>query len=84
MKFLLASDFIFSLAEDGEFIIFNIKNGNVIKKKQLDKDISSVMHPNTYVNKLLFVGENKMELWNIIEDEKIYTFKNAVEGKKNQ
>lgn len=41
------------------------------------------MHPNTYVNKLLFAGENKMELWNIIEDEKIYSFKNAIDGKDN-
>jgi len=40
------------------------------------------MHPTTYVNKLLFAGDSKMELWNIIEDEKIYDFKNILAGKE--
>jgi len=32
------------------------------------------MHPTTYINKLVFAGGNKIELWNIIEDKKIYEF----------
>lgn len=42
-----------------------------------------MMHPTTYINKLVFVGNNKMELWNIIDDELIYTFKNILEGKEH-
>ena len=37
-------------------------------------ELDSVIHPITYVNKLLFAGEKTMELWNVIEEEKIYTF----------
>ena len=33
-----------------------------------------VIHPVTYVNKMLFYGGQKMELWNVIEHEKIYEF----------
>jgi hypothetical protein len=36
VKFILASEFIFSLAQDGEFIIFNIKTGGIVKRKQFD------------------------------------------------
>jgi len=31
--FILSSEFIFSLAQDGEFIIFNLRSGEIIKKK---------------------------------------------------
>ena len=55
----MASDFIFSLAAEGEFIIFNIKTGLIVKRKKID-GMEIMMHPNTYVNKLVFAGGNKM------------------------
>ena len=33
-----------------------------------------MMHPVTYINKLLFFGGKTMQLWNVIEGEKIYEF----------
>lgn len=33
-----------------------------------------MIHPVTYVNKLLFYGGRQAELWNVIEGAKIYTF----------
>ena len=33
-----------------------------------------MMHPVTYINKLLFVGGKQMQLWNVMEEEKIYEF----------
>jgi hypothetical protein len=78
VKFILSSDFIFSLAQDGEFIIFNIKTGQIVKRKLFDCDFDIMMHPTTYINKLVFAGENKLELWNIIDDKKIYAFKNVL------
>lgn len=83
IKFILASEFIFSLAEDGEFIIFNLKQGNIVKKKIFDHHFDVMMHPTTYINKLVFAGNGIMELWNIIEDERIYDFKNIAQGKEN-
>lgn len=82
IKFLVTSELIFSLAENGEFIIFNIKSGQVVKKKQFDHEFETFMHPTTYVNKLLFSGDSHLELWNIIDDQLIYTFKNSIEGKE--
>jgi WD40 repeat protein len=73
-SFILSSEFIFSLAQDGEFIIFNLRSGEIIKKKQFNHDFEIMMHPTTYINKLVFAGGNKIELWNIIEDKKIYEF----------
>ena len=32
IKFIVAGEFLFSLAEDGEFIIYNRQKGNIIKK----------------------------------------------------
>lgn len=32
------------------------------------------MHPITYVNKMLFYGGSTMELWNVAEMERIYSF----------
>lgn len=49
-----------------------------MKRKQFDKHFEIMMHPTTYINKLVFAVDNKMELWNIIEDELVYTFTNVV------
>jgi hypothetical protein len=38
------------------------------------------MHPTTYVNKLIFAGGDRMELWNIIDEVKVYEFKNILKG----
>ena len=33
-----------------------------------------MMHPTTYINKLVFAGGDKLELWNVIDDKLIYAF----------
>lgn len=81
IKFILSSELIFSLAEEGEFIIFNIRSGQIVMKKQFDKHFDIMMHPTTYINKLVFAVDNVIELWNIIEDEKVYTFSNITQDK---
>lgn len=73
--FIVAGDFIFSLAEQGEFIIFKTQTGQVVKRTQFEnKNLTGVIHPITYVNKMLFYGEKEMELWNVIEQERVYKF----------
>ena len=37
-------------------------------------ELDYFVHPITYVNKLLFSGGKTMELWNVIEQERIYKF----------
>ena len=74
IKFIISTDFIFSLAEEGEFIIFNAKTGAIIQKKTFMHSFEHMMHPTTYINKLLFAGGDKLELWNVIDDKLIYAF----------
>lgn len=46
-----------------------------MKRAQFEnKDLTGIIHPVTYVNKMLFYGGKKMELWNVIEHERIYEF----------
>jgi len=68
VQFIETSKFIFSLAEQGEFLIFNTQNGQVVSKLTFENtDFEIVMHPVTYVNKLVFGGGKTLELWNVIE-----------------
>jgi hypothetical protein len=83
VKFILSSEFIFSLAQEGEFIIFNIKTAAIIKRKTFETDFDIMMHPTTYINKLVFAGAGKLELWNIIDDKLIYSFKNIASKEGN-
>ena len=71
----MTTKLIFSLAEDGEFLIFNVQTSSVVKRFQFEnREMAGIIHPVTYVNKMLFYGANKMELWNVIEQERVYEF----------
>ena len=65
LEFIVAGDLLFSLAEDGEFLVTNMTDkksgdaGKVIKRIDLDKSLERMIHPITYVNKLLFYGGKK-------------------------
>lgn len=75
IKFIVSTEFIFSLAEEGEFIMFNAKNGQIVKRMKFDHEFDQMMHPSTYINKLVFAGAGgKLELWNVIDQKLIYAF----------
>lgn len=40
-----------------------------------------MIHPTTYINKLVFAGGNRLELWNIIDDSKVYAFSKILADK---
>ena len=81
VKFIISSDFIFSLAQEGEFIIFNIRTAAIVRRRRFDSDFDVMLHPTTYINKLVFAGGNRIELWNIIDDTKVYSFSKFLQGK---
>jgi U3 small nucleolar RNA-associated protein 21 len=60
VKFLIGGDMIFSLQEGGNFTVFDLKTAKVLKKITLGFEASVLMHPVTYINKLVFAGEGKM------------------------
>ena len=75
IKFIIAGEFIFSLAEDGEFVVFNRKQGSVNKKIKFDSSFDNFIHPSTYVNKLLFSSGNSLQLWNVMSETMVFDFK---------
>jgi len=62
-------------------VIFDIKTTDVVSKLNLEGQpiFERIMHPVTYINKLLFYGGQTMQLWNVIQGEKIYEFKMSAE-----
>lgn len=78
IKFIVAGEFLFSLAEEGEFIIFNRMKGNIIKKINFETHFDNFIHPSTYLNKLLFSNGNVLQIWNIMTSEQIFDFKDIL------
>lgn len=68
------------MGENGEFIIFNLKNGQIAKQIKFETHYKEMIHPTTYINKLLFADDTKIDLWNVIDNNLIYTFKNISES----
>jgi len=77
IKFVCFGDFIFSLAEQGEFMVFNRQKGKLVKKITFETHFDNFLHPNTYVNKLVFSGGEHLELWNIMTEAKIFSFSDS-------
>lgn len=77
LQFIVTQNLLFSLAENNDFVIFDIKTTDVVSKLNLEGQpiFERMMHPITYINKLLFYGGQTMQLWNVIQGEKIYEFK---------
>ena len=74
-QFIVATNLIFVLCEDGHFYTYSTQTGKEVRSMTLEnKELSGLMHPVTYLNKLLFYGDKSMELWNVVEKEMIYTF----------
>ena len=40
------------------------------------------MHPTSYINKMLFASDNKIELWNVIDNERVFEFKNILQDRE--
>lgn len=76
LQFIVTQNLIFSLAEKNDFVIFDVKSTEVVKRFNFEGApmFDRMMHPVTYVNKLLFYGGKKMQLWNVIQGERIYEF----------
>ena len=78
IKFIAFGDFLFSLAEEGEFLVFNRMKGTIIKRVQFESHFDNFLHPSTYVNKLVFSLGNQMELWNIMTEQKVFSFEETI------
>ena len=83
---MVAGEFLFSLAEGGEFLIFNRAKGTLKRSIKFACPFDDFIHPTTYVNKLLFSGSTEdsedatLQLWNIMTEEKIFEFADITKG----
>ena len=59
------------LGEDRKLIIVD---GDLIEVVELGFSIKGILHPITYVNKIVVYGERNFELWNIVTKYKVYDF----------
>ncbi|KAI9298081.1 WD40 repeat-like protein [Neoconidiobolus thromboides FSU 785] len=70
---------IMALTEDNCFQLWDIKNGELYTCIDFDSNsfrVTSILHPDTYLNKVIFGStQGSMELWNIKTRKLIYKFK---------
>lgn len=70
-RVLISSD------ENNEVIIRDISQKKIFNKincQHFNESIISLVHPPTYLNKILIVGKKNIEIWNIVSNQKIYSF----------
>ncbi|KAK9881958.1 hypothetical protein WA026_018150 [Henosepilachna vigintioctopunctata] len=70
---------LISIDEGNQFIVWDIKEETKFLELNFNKDdfrITSIIHPSTYINKILLGSEQgQLQLWNINTSKLIYTFK---------
>lgn len=70
---------LISIDEDSNLKIWNIKTEELVSESNFSNKvfkITAIMHPNTYLNKILLGSEQgQMQLWNIKTMKMIHTFK---------
>lgn len=70
---------LISVDESSKVKIWDIKDESIYLELTFDKNtfnITTLMHPTTYINKVLFGSEQgQMQLWNLSKANLIYTFK---------
>ncbi|OQR77968.1 WD repeat-containing protein 36-like, partial [Tropilaelaps mercedesae] len=78
IKFLLPfGDHIISVDESGKVVVWSKEDSKVYTTIDLSSfgGLSAMVHPNTYVNKILFASANgRMQLWNIASNKLVYEF----------
>jgi U3 small nucleolar RNA-associated protein 21 len=55
--------------------IFNTQTTEIVKQLSLKMKFTGMIHPLTYLNKLVFWDQKQIVLHNVIEDEVIFQFK---------
>lgn len=63
--------------KSGTIKIFNVVTKDEISSIFIENEIVDLIHPPTYINKILVVGKTQVELWNVLSGNKIYSFQDA-------
>ncbi|XP_034945888.1 WD repeat-containing protein 36 [Chelonus insularis] len=69
---------LISVDEESNVIVWNIKSEEIISEHNFNNEvfkITTLMHPNTYINKILIGSEQgHLELWNVKTSKMLYFF----------
>uniref|UniRef100_A0AAQ4R2M6 WD repeat domain 36 n=1 Tax=Gasterosteus aculeatus aculeatus TaxID=481459 RepID=A0AAQ4R2M6_GASAC len=71
-------DQLISVDGGGDFIVWDVQGGDVYLRLHFDPatfDVSAMMHPSTYLNKVLLgSSQGALQLWNIKTSKLLFTF----------
>uniref|UniRef100_A0A673AJH2 WD repeat domain 36 n=1 Tax=Sphaeramia orbicularis TaxID=375764 RepID=A0A673AJH2_9TELE len=71
-------DQLISADSGGDVIVWDVQSGEIYLRLQFDTatfDLSAMMHPSTYLNKVLLgSSQGALQLWNIKTSKLLYTF----------
>uniref|UniRef100_A0A8D3DVJ7 Small-subunit processome Utp21 domain-containing protein n=1 Tax=Scophthalmus maximus TaxID=52904 RepID=A0A8D3DVJ7_SCOMX len=72
-------DHLISADSGGDVIVWDVQGGDVYLRLQFDPntfDVSAMMHPSTYMNKVLLgSSQGALQLWNIKTSKLLFTFR---------
>lgn len=71
---LLYSTNLITALKNGEIRVVNVTTKEEISRLYTDFEILDIQHPETYLNKIVVVGENQLQIWNVMTGNKIYSF----------
>lgn len=71
-------DQLISADSGGDVIVWDVQGGDIYLRLQFDPstfDVSAIMHPSTYLNKVLLgSSQGALQLWNIKTSKMLFTF----------
>jgi len=72
------------LAESSTLTLINVRD-NEISSMDVGFDMIEVVHPETYINKVVVAGAKNLELWNFNSERKIFSFTEVLfKGRENE
>jgi U3 small nucleolar RNA-associated protein 21 len=66
---------LMQLGSSGELLVWSIESKQMVKRMDIGKDMNAMVHPHTYMNKMLFVGNQRVCLMNVDTEKLIYEFR---------
>ncbi|KAJ3255449.1 hypothetical protein HK103_006266 [Boothiomyces macroporosus] len=74
LELMVFGDFCIAAHESGIYI-YNYITSEYQNEIEIGEPVTHLLHPSTYLNKILLVFDNKVQLWNIRTVSKLYEFK---------
>ena len=73
-KLLILGDFLIASDRDSTIFLWEIREEKPLFRMKISFEILDLLHPMTYLNKILVIGKRNCELFNIKTCEKVYSF----------